>query len=91
MYATVDFICNGIVVMCSTKTSDNFKTRSKTEVTMDVRNSKVWKHDKFRRDWPRHENTCKSQSGTGPGARRGKCHLLACHTRCKCSMETSHN
>ena len=29
--------------------------------------------------------------GTEPGVRKGKCSLLACHTRCKCSMETTHN
>ena len=36
-------------------------------------------------------NTCKSQSGTGPGFRMSKCPLLTCRTRCKCSMETSRN
>ena len=29
--------------------------------------------------------------GTEPGVRKGKLSLLACHTRCKCSMETTHN
>ena len=29
--------------------------------------------------------------GTEPGVRSGKCSLLACHTRCKCSMETTRN
>ena len=29
--------------------------------------------------------------GTEPGARKGKRSLLACHTHCKCSMETTHN
>ena len=29
--------------------------------------------------------------GTEPGVRKGKCSLLACHTRCKCSLETTHN
>ena len=28
---------------------------------------------------------------TEPGVRKGKRSLLACHTRCKCSMETTHN
>ena len=32
-----------------------------------------------------------SQWGTEPGVRKGKRSLLACHTRCKCSMETTHN
>ena len=35
--------------------------------------------------------TCKSQSGTGPGVRRSKRPLLACRTRCICSMETLYN
>ena len=29
--------------------------------------------------------------GTEPGVRKGKRSLLACQTRCKCSMETTHN
>ena len=29
--------------------------------------------------------------GTEPGVRKGKRSLLACHTRCKCSMEATHN
>ena len=29
--------------------------------------------------------------GTEPGVRKGKRSLLACHTHCKCSMETTHN
>ena len=31
------------------------------------------------------------QNGTGPGVRRSKRPLLACRTRCICSMETLHN
>ena len=31
------------------------------------------------------------KGGTEPGVRRGKRSLLASHTRCKCSMETTHN
>ena len=31
------------------------------------------------------------QWGTEPGVRKGKRSLLACHTRLKCSMETTHN
>ena len=30
-------------------------------------------------------------NGTGPGVRRSKRHLLACRTRCICSMETLYN
>ena len=29
--------------------------------------------------------------GTEPGLWKGKHSLLACHTRCKCSVETTHN
>ena len=64
---------------------------SKREVPRDVRNTKVRKQDKFRRNWSRHLNTCKSQSWTGLGVRRSKRPLLACHTLCKCFMETAHN
>ena len=32
--------------------------RSKREVPRGVRNSKVRRQDKFRRDWSRHKNTC---------------------------------
>ena len=31
------------------------------------------------------------QLGTEPGVGKDKRSLLACHTRCKCSMETTHN
>ena len=31
------------------------------------------------------------EKGTEPGVRKGKRPMLACHTRCKCSMETAHN
>ena len=42
---------------------------SKTDVPRDVRSLNVRKQDKFRRDWSQHSNTCKSQSGIGPGFR----------------------
>ena len=29
--------------------------------------------------------------GTEPGVRKGKRSLFACHIRCKCSIETTHN
>ena len=35
--------------------------------------------------------SCKSRNGTGPGVRRSKRSLLACRTRCICTMETLHN
>ena len=33
----------------------------------------------------------KPKRGTEPGVRKGKSSPLACHIRCKCSMETTHN
>ena len=68
--------------------SSTIQLNNKREVPRDVRNSKVRRQDKFRRDWSRHKNTFKSQRGTGPGFRRSKRPLLACHTRCIFSMET---
>ena len=37
------------------------------------------------------ETSLNTQCGTGQGVRRSKRPLLACRTRWKCSMETSHN
>ena len=51
---------------------------SKREVPSDVRNSKVRKQDKFRRDWSQHKNTCKSKNGIEPDVRRSKRLVLAC-------------
>ena len=31
------------------------------------------------------------KKGTEQGVRKGKFSMLACHTRCKCSLETTHN
>ena len=61
--------------------------RSKTEVLRDVPNSEVRKQDKFMRDWSRHQNTCKSLSGKGPGVRRSKRPLLVYRNRCKWNNE----
>ena len=47
------------------------------------------KQDKFRRVWSQHKNTCKYESGTGPGVRRSKRPLLEYRIRCNCSIETS--
>ena len=42
--------------------------------------------------WPQQlEHKQVPQWGTEPGVRKGKRSLLACHTRCKCSMGTTHN
>ena len=38
-----------------------------------------------------HKQVSKKKRKTEPGVRKGKRFLLACHTRCKCSMETTHN
>ena len=48
--------------------------------------------EKSSKDMASSMSTSKSQNGeTEPGVRKGKHSLLACHTRCKCSMETTHN
>ena len=63
----------------------------RVEIQWDQNSILHRKQDKFGRDRSRHKNTCKSQSGTGPGVGRSKRPLLACRTHCKCSMETLHN
>ena len=41
--------------------------------------------------WPQQlEHKQVPKRGTEPGVRKGKRFLLASHTRCKCSMETTH-
>ena len=46
----------------------------------------------FRGIWSQQfEHTQIPKRGTEPGVRKGKRSLLAYHTRCKCSMETTHN
>ena len=44
--------------------------------------------DKFGKGLVSTSRTYASPKGTGPGVRRSKPPLSACHTRCKCSMET---
>ena len=43
--------------------------------------------------WSQYKNihVCKSKRGTGPGVRRSKRSLFACHSHCKRSMETTRN
>ena len=36
-------------------------------------------------------STIGAQVSPKPGVRKGKLSLLASHTRCKCSMDTTHN
>ena len=42
----------------------------------------IWSQQLEHKQVPKH--------WTEPCVRKGKCSLLACHTRCKCSMETTH-
>ena len=66
------------------------KTSSKIEVSMYVRSSKPEKITTNEwdggGDWSQQvEHVCKFQiNGTGPGVRRSKRPLSACHSRCKC-------
>ena len=54
-------------------------------------------HDKLEESGLNNWSTSKSIRGGGGGGRaesgvwKGKRSLLACHVRCKCSMETTHN
>ena len=57
-----------------------FKVKSRVK-TWQVRG--IWFQQLERKQVPKR--------GTEPGVRKGKRSLLACHTRCKCSMETTHN
>ena len=55
-------------------------------------NSIVRKNNKFGKCyWFLQVEHMQVPNGTGPGARRSKRPLSACHTRRKCSMETYHN
>ena len=50
---------------------------------------KTWQ---VRRIWSQQfEHKQVPKLGTEPGVRKGKLSLLACHTRCKCSIETTRN
>ena len=40
---------------------------------------------------PAQNGTGLGKKGTEPGVRNGKCSLFACHTHCKCSMESTRN
>ena len=44
-----------------------------------------------RENWSQQLGHKQIPKGTKPGVRKGKRPLLACHTRCKCSMETTRN
>ena len=47
-------------------------------------------NDKSRKDWSQQGEHMQVPNGTGPGVQRSKRPLLACQTRRKCSLETSH-
>ena len=64
---------------------------NKIWVPRDVRNSKVWKHDKFLERLVSILEHMHAQNGTGPGIRKSKRPLIASHTRYKGSVETSRN
>ena len=57
-----------------------FKVKSRVK-TWQVRG--IWSQQLEHKQVPKR--------GTEPGVRKGKRSLLASHTRCKCSMETTHN
>ena len=57
-------------------------TIRKADVLRDVRKSFVGKQDRFGRDQPKYQKTCKSESWTRPGV-QSKHPRLACHIRCK--------
>ena len=64
----------------SRKYREVFKVKSRVK-TRQVR--EIWSQKFEHKQFPKTE--------TVPGVRKGKRSLLACHTRCKCSMETTLN
>ena len=54
------------------------KSRIKTRQILEI-----WSQQLEHKQFPKR--------GTEPDVRKGKRSLLACHTRCKCSMETKYN
>ena len=80
---------------CSMETSRKLVIRSKAKSrkyqgVFEVKSRvKTWQ---VRGIWSQHlEHKQVQQWGTEPGVRKGKRSLLACHSRSKCSMETTHN
>ena len=57
----------------------NVKSQEKTRQCREN-----WSHQLERKQVPK-------RVGAEPGVRKGKCSLLAFHTRCKCSMKTTRN
>ena len=65
------------------------KSRKYRGVFKEKSRVKTWQ---LRRIWSQQlEHKQVSKRGTEPGVQKGKRTLIACHTRCKCSMETTHN
>ena len=60
----------------------------KKEVPMDVRNSKSQETRKVQERLVSTLEHLQVREWAGPGDRRSKRPLFACHIRCKCSMET---
>ena len=61
------------------------------EIPSDAQGEKSEKLGKFGKTGLNNMSINKYQKGTEPGIRRGKHSLLVYHTRCKCSMDTTHN
>ena len=57
-----------------------FKVKSRVKI-WQIR--EIWSQQLEHKQVPKREKE--------PGVRKGKRSLLACYTRCKCSMETTHN
>ena len=71
-------------------TSEHYKQNR--ESTEEYSKSIVrYNNDKFEKGFVSVSRTYASPKGAGPGVRRSKRPLSACHTRRKCSMETTQN
>ena len=86
----LDFFFNIFSVHLYTQTKKHMCTLlSKIEkVPRSIRGEKSSKHMASSRNMV---STIGAQASPTIGVRKGKRSLLACHTRCKCSMETTHN
>ena len=72
--------------------SSNVKSRNYRGIHVVYSKSIVQKNnDKFGKGLVSTSRTYSSPKGTGPGVRRSKRPLSACHSRRKCSIETTQN
>ena len=79
-------------IACDTEGIYDKNTMQNRESTEGYSKSIVRKNnDKFGKGLVSTSRTYASPKGTGPGVRRSKHPLSACHTRRKCSMETTQN